>query len=222
MTVRSLLTPVAPTIALAAALVASAMLAGGCSFSRPAPVKQVFLIESAAPPAAAKTQPGTLRVRAFSVAAPFRGKSFVYRETDLKYESDFYAEFLVAPAAMLGEGTARALERARVFARVVSPGAPPDGDYVMDGFVDALYGDARSGGAPAAELAVTFYVSRADAATPVPFWSKQYRRSAPVASRTPEAYVAALSVAFGEITAELARDLAAVDLPKPSASLPPI
>jgi cholesterol transport system auxiliary component len=215
MTARSLPRPTTPTFVLAAALVASAVLAGGCSFSRPAPVKQTFLIESAAPPAAAKTHPGTLRVRAFNVAAPFRGKSFVYRETDLKYESDFYSEFLVAPAAMLGEGTARALERARVFARVVSPGAPPDGDYVMDGFVDALYGDARSGSPPTAELAVTYYVSRADAATPVPFWSKQYRRSAPVAAKTPEAYVAALSIAFGEITAELARDLTALEIPKP-------
>ena len=40
-------------------------------------------------------------------------------------------------------------------------------------------------------------------------------RRAPVAAATPEAYAAALSTAFGEITAELARDLAAVELPKP-------
>jgi ABC-type uncharacterized transport system auxiliary subunit len=216
MTARSLLRPSAPTIVLATTLAAAVAFSGGCSFSRPAPVKQTFLIESAAPPVSATTHPGTLRVRAFNVAAPFRGKAFVYRETDLKYESDFYYEFLVAPAAMLGEGTARALDRARVFTRVVSPGAPSDGDYVMDGFVDALYGDIRSGNSPAAELAVTYYVSRADAATPVPFWSKQYQRSVPVATKTPEAYVAALSVAFSEITAELARDLTALALPKPS------
>jgi len=213
MTARPLFRPVAPIVVLVAALVGSTFL-GGC-LSRPAPVKQTFLIESAAPPVVAKTQPGTLRVRTFNVGSAFRGKAFVYRETDLKYESDFYAEFLVAPAAMLGEGTARALERARVFARVVAPGAPPDGNFVLDAFVDALYGDARSGSPPAAELGVTFYLSRADAATPVPFWSKQYRKSAPVASKTPEAYVAALSIVFGEITAELARDLAALELPNP-------
>jgi cholesterol transport system auxiliary component len=204
----------APTVALIAAIAAAVVLAG-CSLSRPAPVKQTFLIEAAAPPVVAKTQPGTLRVRTFNVGSAFRGKAFVYRETDLKYESDFYAEFLVAPAAMLGEGTARALERARVFARVVAPGAPPDGNFVLDAFVDALYGDARSGSTPAAELGVTYYLSRADSATPVPFWSKQYRKTAPVASKTPEAYVAALSVVFGEITAELARDLAALELPNP-------
>ncbi len=102
-----------------------------------------------------------------------------------------------------------------MFARVVAPGAPPDGDWVLDGFVDELYGDARSGTPPGAELAVSYYLSRADAATPVPFWSKQYRRRVPVATATPEAYAAALSTAFGEITAELASDLSAVELPKP-------
>ncbi len=40
----------------------------------------------------------------------------------------------------------RALDRAGVFARVVPPGAPPDGDYVLDGFVSALYGDVRESG----------------------------------------------------------------------------
>ena len=201
----------APGIALAVAIVAAAMLVG-CS--RPSPVKQMFLVQAPPPPVSAKTHPGTLRVRTFNVAAPFRGKAFIYRESDLKYEADFYSEFLVAPAAMLGEGTARALDRARVFARVVAPGAPPDGDWVLDGFVDELYGDARTGAPPGAELAVSYYLSRADAATPVPFWAKQYRRRVPVAAATPEAYAAALSTAFGEITAELARDLAAVEFPK--------
>jgi cholesterol transport system auxiliary component len=219
MTARSQFRPIAPTLVLVAALVVPAFLAG-CSLSRPAPVKQTFLIESAAPPVAARTQPGTLRVRTFNVGSAFRGKAFVYRETDLKYESDFYSEFLVAPAAMLGEGTARALENAKVFARVVAPGAPPDGNFVLDAFVDALYGDARSGSTPVAEIGVTYYLSRADAVTPVPFWSKQYRKNAPVATKTPEAYAAALSVAFGEITAELARDLTALQLPSPSASAP--
>jgi ABC-type uncharacterized transport system auxiliary subunit len=214
MTAESPCTPTTPKFALAIALVAAAALLAGCAL-RSAPVKQTFLIEAPVPPVAAKAHPGTLRVRTFNVAAPFRGKAFVYRATDLKYESDFYSEFLVAPAAMLGEGTARALDRARVFARVVAPGAPPEGDFVLDGFVDALYGDARKSGEPGAEIAITYYLSRADAATPVPFWSKQYRRRIPVATATPEAYAAALSTAFGEITAELARDLAAVEVPKP-------
>jgi cholesterol transport system auxiliary component len=203
-----------PTTRVVIALVATVLVAGGCSLTRPAPIKQAFLIDGGAPPVAANAHPATLRVGTINVAAPFRGRALVFRQTDLRYEADFYSEFLVAPAAMLGEGTARALDRARVFARVVPPGAPPDGEFVLDGFVDALFIDVRDAGKPTAEVAVTYYLLRAESALPVPFWSKQYRRSVPVAGSTPDAYAAALSAAFGDITAELARDLAALQLPQ--------
>jgi uncharacterized lipoprotein YmbA len=203
----------APLTVVAAAIVAG-LLVGGCALPRTAPVKQTFLIEAAPPAAAATTRPATLRVGTMNVAAPFRGKAFVYRTTDLRFDADYYTEFLVAPAAMLGESTARALDRALVFARVVPPGAPPDGEFVLDAFVDALYFDLRDAGKPAAEISVTFYLSRAEAATPIPFWSKEYRRRVPAAGTTPDAYAAAMSAAFSGIAAELARDLAAVELPK--------
>ncbi len=201
-----------PTVVTALAVAA---LAAGCSFSRPAPVKQVVLVEAPTPPAAARTQPATLQVRNVGLAAPFRGRNFVYRETDLRYESDFYTEFLVAPTAMLADGTARALDRARVFARVVPPGSPPEGDYVLDGFFDAFYVDLRDAGKPAAEAVATYFLSRGDPAAPVPFWSKQYRQRAPVNGSDADAYAAALSAAFAAIATELAADLAAVNLPKP-------
>lgn len=197
------------------AALAAVALAAGCSFSRPAPVKQVFLVEAPTPPAAAKTQQATLHVRNVGMAAPFRGRNFVYRETDLRYVSDFYTEFLVAPTAMLADGTARALDRARVFARVVPPGSSPEGDYLLDGFFDAFYVDLRDPAKPAAEAVASYFLSRGDPATPVPFWSKQYRQRAPVTGTGPDAYAAALSAAFAAIAVELAADLASVSLPKP-------
>jgi uncharacterized lipoprotein YmbA len=215
MTARSIQAPRAPLQALArtiASLAAVALIAG-CAFSRPAPVKQVFLLEAAVPPPAAKTQPGTLRVGTVGVAAPFRGRAFVWRESELKYEADFYTEFLVAPSPMIGEATARALDAARVFTRVIPPGAPPDGDWVLDGFVSSLYGDRRDAAKPAAELVITWYLSRADALSPTPFWSKEYRRRMPATAGTAEAQAAALNAALSEIVAELARDLAAASLP---------
>jgi ABC-type uncharacterized transport system auxiliary subunit len=212
MTARSLRRASTRTFGFAAAL-AVAVLAG-CALTRPAPIKQAYLIDSAPPPVAATTQPATLRIGTVNVAVPFRGRALIFRQTDLRYEADFYSEFLVAPSAMLGEGTARALDRARVFARVVPPGAPPDGEFVLDGFVDALYLDVRAPGRATAEFGVTFFLTRTDAWSLTPFWSKQYRRSVPVSASTPDAQAAALSAAFGDVTAELARDLAALQLPK--------
>ena len=210
---RSLLRHHAPAMLAA---VAFAALAGGCSFSRPAPVKQEYLLDVPSPPPVAKPQQATLQVRAVTVAAPFRGRSFVYRETDLRYTSDFYTEFVVAPGAMLGDGTARALERAHAFARVIPPGGSAEGDFVLDGFFDAFYIDLRDPAKPAAEVSVTYFLSRGDPLAGVPFWSKQYRRRVPIVDgSSTEKQAAALSTAFGEIMGELATDLAAVNLPKP-------
>jgi cholesterol transport system auxiliary component len=197
------------------AAVAFAALAVGCSFSRPAPVKQEFLLEVPSPPPVAKSQSATLQVRAVTVAAPFRSRSFVYRTTDLRYDSDFYTEFVVSPGAMLADGTARALERSRVFARVVPPGSAPDGDFVLDGFFDAFYVDLRDPAKPAAEVSVTYFLSRGDPLAGVPFWSKQYQRRVPIDGSSVDRQAAALSSAFAEVMRELSTDLAAVNLPKP-------
>ncbi len=84
--------------AIALALGALAFVAG-CSFTRSSPVKETYLLAPAVPPAIAKPQPGSLRVGAVNVAAPFRARNFVVRDTELQYESDFYHEFIVPPGA---------------------------------------------------------------------------------------------------------------------------
>ena len=201
----------APLLLVAAALTV-AVLVAGCALSHPSPVKQSYLIEPSNPPAVAKPQAASLRVGTVNVAAPFRGRSFVVRESDLRYETDFYSEFLVAPAPMIGEATARALEASHAFARVVPPGAPPDADYVLDGFVSSLYDDVRDAARPSAEIVVTYYLARSDST--VPFWAKEYRQRVPHNTTSPNAYAVALSAGFGAIVAELSRDLSTVELPK--------
>ena len=196
-------------LAVAAAL---ALAVAGCSLSRPSPVKQTFLLEPGPPPVAARAQAGSLRVAVFNVAAPFRGKAFVERTAELEYAGDYYHEFIVAPSAMIGEATATALGRAGVFTRVVPPGATADADWTLDGFVSALYRDARDPGKQVAVLAVTYYLTRTDALPAAPFWSREYARKVPIAGPDPQAYAAALNTALGGVLGDLARDLAAADL----------
>jgi ABC-type uncharacterized transport system auxiliary subunit len=193
--------------------IAFAVALASCSFSRPTPVKRTFLLEPASPPMASVQKLVSLRVGVVNVAAPYRGKAFVYRQDELKFEADYYNEFFVAPAAMLSETTARALASANVFRRTIPPGAADAGDYVLDGFASELYGDVRDAAKPAAALAITFYLSPADAATPNVIWSREYRQRSPVAEATPEALARAWNAALATILADLARDLAAAKLP---------
>lgn len=195
------------------AAIAVLALLQACSLTRPAPIKGTYVLEPTFPAAAAKTHPGTLRIGTTTIAAPYRGRAFVFRETDLKYETDYYHEFLVSPAANIGESTARALASAKVFASVAPSGVLADADWVLEGFVNALYGDLRDKEKPAVVLSVTYFLRRGEGDAGVPVWSKTYDRRVPFATGSAAAYVGALNTAFGEILAELARDLAAASLP---------
>lgn len=194
-----------------AGIVAVALLACGCSVTRESPVKGTYLLEPALP-AAAKSQAGALRIATINVAAPFRGRSFVYRETDLKFVSDYYEEWLVAPSAMVTEATVRALAAAKTFTAVAPVGQLADANWTLDGFVTSLYGDMRERAKPQAVLEITFYLTRSGDGAPI--WSRSYVRRLPVAGGSPSAFAAAQNTALSEILAELVRDLAAAELPK--------
>jgi ABC-type uncharacterized transport system auxiliary subunit len=139
-------------------------------------------------------------------------RSFVVRDSDVKYASDFYHEFFVPPAVMLADATARALAAAKVFTHVARPGASVDADWILEGFVGALYADARDPAKPLAVIEVTYYLSRDNGGADAPVWSKAYRRRMPFEPGT-LAYVNGLNAGLSEILAELATDLAAAQLP---------
>lgn len=197
-----------------AALAAIAFLTACSAVTRPAPVRQTFLLAPKAPPAVAQPQAAALRVGVVNVAAPFRGKAFVYRLGDLRFETDFYVEFLVPPSAMLTELTTRALVSARPFTRIAGPGAAADAEWVLDGFASALYADTRNEVKPTAELTITYYLTPAGGAEQTPVWTHEYTRHAAMRDGSAAAYADALNTAFGEIVAELAQDLSKVSLPK--------
>jgi uncharacterized lipoprotein YmbA len=195
------------------ALVSTALLVlAGCSFTRPAPVKETYLLDPPGPPPLTQTRDASVVVGAVNVAAPFRGRQLVYRTADLRYETDYYQEFLILPSTMLTELTSRALERSRAFARVIPPGSGGNADWELSGFVSALYVDLREAAKPAAEVAIAFYLFAGHRALEMPVWTREYRRRVPVPANDAQGHAAALNAALGEIFAELTRDLAAADL----------
>ena len=203
-----------PDRARRALVVAAGLVLAGCSVTRPSPVKQTFLLDPPMPAVVAKTQPSALRIGTVTVAAPFRGRGFVSREGDLRYETDFYNEFFVPPATMIGELTGRALERAKVFALVAPSSSPADADWILDAFVTSLFVDARDPAKMVADVDITYYLFRSDGGG-MPVWTQTYRQRAALSAPTASAYGAALNVALGQVFADLSRDLAAANLTPP-------
>jgi cholesterol transport system auxiliary component len=198
---------------LAGLLAALAMtLFAGCSLTRPSPVKNTYLLDPPSPPQVATPKAATLRIGTFNVSAPYRDRAFTYRTGDVKFESDFYNEFYVAPGAMIGQATARALSASNVFARVVPAGtAPEEGDFVLEGFVADLYADTRERPA-AGVVGVNFYLTRTTFPSTV-VWSRDYRERVALSASTPEALAHAWNEALGNLLRKLSQDLAAIEVP---------
>jgi cholesterol transport system auxiliary component len=186
----------------------------GCGLTRPATVKQTFLLQT--PPPAQTTaapRPAALKIGTIEVAAPFRGKALVYRQTDLKYEADFYNEFFVSPSAMLTEQAGAWLAASKVFREVLPAAANADGDYVLEGFVSELYGDDRDASQSAAVLSAKFFLIDNKTLTGVPVWQTELRQRIVLSGRSPDALVAGLNTAWAAVLGDLARQLAVAPLP---------
>ena len=189
-------------------LLAAALFLEGCSLKKPYPAKQSFLVEArrAGEPRVSATS-AMLRVRNLQIAAPFEGRGFVYRNSDLGYQTDFYHEFLVAPRALLTEQTRQWLGASGLFRFVLNPSGKAEATHNLEGNVSALYGDYRISASPKAVLVMEFFLSNDQPASPEIIIHKNYRQEVALENRAPETLAKGWGKALEQILTALEQDL---------------
>lgn len=158
----------------------------------------------------AAAQDAVLEVRRFTIDSAFNDKGLVYRATDLQYETDFYHEFLVSPAAMIREATRNWFTQSGLFARVADPGSYVEPAFALEANVTALYGDLRDENNPQAVVELRAFLLKIQGSRdPVVVHSETYSATDPLQTQDPDGLVAAFNRCLQAILTDLEADLAA-------------
>ena len=202
--------------ALLAWAVALAAVLSGCGASplnRPAPERKLYNISAQRPDAATPPRDNTvLKVRPLQISPAYQGKEMVYRLGDTAYEQDYYNSFFVQPAQNLTQQAQQWLSRAGIFSSVVDSTSQVMDTHLLEGMVNALYGDFRDRSAPVAVLEAQFFLLKNKSDNYTVAFSKSYSKAVPFSAGFKDAsgLAEAYNKALAEVLAELERDLRAV------------
>ena len=189
-------------------LAAIFVVTGCVSLEKSYPDQHYFVLDVQRDVGPAKTtRDGVLEVADARVSPRYSEKGFVYRTSEVRYESDFYNQFLVAPASIITEELRKGLAQSRVFRHVIGASNQLQPTHVLEAAVSALYGDFRNGGAPKAVLEMEFFLSKNTDGRSQVVMEKRYAKSVGLERRSPEALVQGWNRALEETLAALVSDL---------------
>ena len=191
------------------AIVVLVIFCSGClSLEQKYPDKRYFVIEiPSAGQASLAEGDRILLVSNLHISPRYAGTGFVYRTSETAYESDFYNQFLSSPGTMISEELRKGLAAASGFRYIIGPASELTANYVLEGSVNALYGDFRDLNKPAAVLEIEFFLRNENSANPGIALHKRYEKSIPIGHRSPDALAKGWDQALEAIVANLVADL---------------
>ncbi|MFQ5786675.1 MAG: ABC-type transport auxiliary lipoprotein family protein [Thermodesulfobacteriota bacterium] len=160
-----------------------------------------------------------LEIRRFRVSPAYHGNQFVYRISSDGYESDFYNQFFRSPASLITQVVYKWLSKSSPFQYVVEAPSDVQPDYVLDGFVNAIYGDYNVAGSPKAVLTMQFFLIKEVSADNEIVFSKTYRQEVDIVSKSPSALVNGWNEALKHILTDFESDIGQHDTANPNSLL---
>jgi len=200
---------------LIAALVLSLF---ACSLpTRPSVTPTSYMVnpERSGPPLKNRTS-YWLKIGPVSVAAPYDGKSLVYRLGDQRFEKDFYNVYTTLPAEMVSNAERQWINQSGIFSAAVGQGNAFFPYYTLQATVNEFYGDYRV--RPEAVVSMEFFLTVENGGKVNPMIGNiRYTKRIALKDNTPAALVLGQQQALAEILREyeVQLDKYAANLPKP-------
>ena len=193
--------------------VLAAMLLAACTpspFNRPAPDRKLYNIsvQRTGQTLAAKDK-SVLKLRQLQISPAYQNKEMVYRLGEVEYETDYYNAFFMQPAQSLTQQTELWLARSGLFGHVVDATSQVQDTHLLEGMVNALYGDFRDRSSPKAVVEIQFFLLKNKDERYSVIFSKNYAKAIPFSSNfkdatgLTEAYNQALNGILQELEADL-------------------
>ena len=182
------------------------IILGGCK-SNPA-VRSHYALNTTRPDRQANTpSPAVLDVRRLTIDSAYESKGLVYRQGEALYETDYYGEFLVAPARLITDRMRNWIAEAELCARVLDSGSLVEPTHSLEGHITRLYGDYRDKDARQAIMEIRLYlISHKDMGQAI-LLGKTYEQTEPVNDPHAETLVNAFDACLVRILTELESDL---------------
>lgn len=184
------------------------MLLAGCLVPERKPVeKRYYNLEIAREDRAQNAAADrALKVRRLAISPRYAGRELVYKTGETAFESDFYNEFFIPPAEMLTQDLRAWLDRSGLFAHVLDPASLAQAGLVLEGAVNALYGDF-SRRPPVAVAKLQFFLIDERSAEGAILFSRDYAREVALDAGSPRDLVLGLRAAVRDVFASLEADL---------------
>ena len=191
-------------------LLVTVLVAGGC-FSKKAIDKQRYLLDAPSMSMSGRqTTPAvaaSVKLERVHISPLYDSKGFVYRTGPRRYETEFYHEFYVSPAAVFEEALFEWLRAAGIF-KVVRPAQDPESaTWRLAVRIDELYADVTDRGAPKAVLAMSVELRKRGPEGPGTAMSRQYVAVVPIAGPGADDLLDGWSAGLGQVLTDLDADL---------------
>jgi len=188
-----------------------------CSLPTRAPVTPTSYMvnpERSGPPLKNRTS-YWLKIGPVSVAAPYDGRSLVYRLGDQRFEKDFYHVYTALPAEMVSNAERQWINQSGIFSAAVGQSNTFFPYYTLQATINEFYGDYRV--RPEAVVSMEFFLTVENGGKVNPMiGSNRYTKRITLKDNTPAALVLGQQQALAEIFKEyeVQLDKYAANLPK--------